>query len=312
MTKEQDSKNHLGSRRDLPRLFLFPGLCLVTLSLGLQFLAPASTLADQASPWNPVDPQNLSNPGNPEDSNYQDDYADEQTTLSTGGGTVDQAAEAGFSTGIGASGFINGNTSETAGLDNAMRAGSGLTPDYRRPQHGRGVRPWSAADESMYGQMHQAARWLQQYVQWNHRFPEQGEEMMNARRQIAQIIVENPYDNSGGDTIETAPGQIFPDQTIVQTDRPYPNKYMYDFAPNSDRIALILNQSMNYNMVVDWVETPPGEWVAAPGSIIAISNQQDLWILWGARADGLPLCDPVSGKTKIILGRFIGLNYSDF
>jgi hypothetical protein len=156
-------------------------------------------------------------------------------------------------------------------------------------------------DNRMYEQMNRVATWLNQYCVWNHRFPEQGDEMTWAKEQLNQLVPNPPYDTgalrltSGFDADpnysqpSTAPEYVMPNPGSPQ---------------NLNRIQLIFDPSLAELTVQSWRTDPPSEWQAAPGTISCISNNQNLFVIWGASLNGLPMRDPSTNRVIMIIGRY--------
>lgn len=171
-------------------------------------------------------------------------------------------------------------------------------------------------DEQMFMDMRRVSNWLNQYCMWNHRFPEQGDEFREAKAQLNQLVPNNPYISnklqlsSGLDADpqylndQSAPGSFNDYQKV-----PYP--VPDDQAANMHRIVLILNQSLTELDLQQDQASPPDDWTAPPGSIVCISNQRNLYAVWGAGRDGRPLKDPVSGQTELVIGRYALLDYGE-
>ncbi len=157
------------------------------------------------------------------------------------------------------------------------------------------------ADNRLYDQMNRVATWLNQYCVWNHRFPEQGDEMAWAKEQLNQLVPNPPYDTA---SLRLASG--------LDAD---PNYYQPNTAPeyvmpsggssvNLNRISLQFDPGLSELEIQNWRTDPPSEWQAAPGTISAISNNQNLFMIWGAGANGLPIKDPSTNRVIMIIGRY--------
>jgi hypothetical protein len=160
-------------------------------------------------------------------------------------------------------------------------------------------------DDRMFRQMRQVAGWLDQYCMWNKRWPEAGEETDEAQQQLNQLVPNNPY-VSGlltlGGGLDANPQYADPNASPV--DMPAPS----DEAAGMNRVQLSIDSSITEESVREDIKNPPVDWTAPPGTITAVSNQQNLYYIWGAGRDGNPLKDPLSGRTQIIIGRYAMLN----
>src|SRR5262249_19539531 len=72
-------------------------------------------------------------------------------------------------------------------------------------------------------------------------------------------------------------------------------------ALGSKRIRLVYDPSLTANDANTWKESPPDDWEAPPGSITAISNSNDLVVIWASGVDGRPLRVPGERKTRLFV-----------
>jgi hypothetical protein len=171
-------------------------------------------------------------------------------------------------------------------------------------------------DVQMFTDMRRVANWVNQYCIWNKRFPEQGDEFREAKSQLNQLVPNNPYESSKlsvAQGLDADPEYINPSGSpSYATDY---EKWSYptptDQAANLHRIVLKLDQSLTELDVQQDQTSAPDDWTAPAGSIVVISNQQNLFAVWGAGRDGKPLKDPLSGVTQIIIGRYALLNFGE-
>ena len=146
--------------------------------------------------------------------------------------------------------------------------------------------------------MHRIANYLERYCQMNYHFPKSSDDVNFAQKQLMDLVPNNPF----VDGIE---------QTA--TDSAYTPQYNQDPIPSSDpnRIKLSIDSGLNMAMIRYWARHAPEEWQAPPGTISCISNDQNLFVVWGAGADGRPILDDLTGRTALILGRWQGSADSD-
>ena len=171
-------------------------------------------------------------------------------------------------------------------------------------------------DEQMFMDMRRVSNWVNQYCIWNRRFPEQGTEFREAKAQLNQLVPNNPYVSDklllsqglDADPVYASSSDI-PDSYTDYDKVPYP--VPSDQAANLHRIVLNIDQSLTELDLQQDQDSAPDEWTAPAGSIVVISNQQNLYVVWGAGRDGRPLKDPLSGKTQLIIGRYALLNYGE-
>jgi hypothetical protein len=171
-------------------------------------------------------------------------------------------------------------------------------------------------DEQMFTDMRRVGNWVNQYCIWNKRFPEQGDEFREAKSQLNQLVPNNPYVSN---KLQLSQGLDADPEYISPSGSPSYNtdyqKWSYpvpdDQAANLHRIVLILDQSLTELDLQQDQTQAPDEWTAPAGSITVISNQQNLYAVWGAGRDDKPLKDPISGGTEIIIGRYALLNFGE-
>lgn len=162
----------------------------------------------------------------------------------------------------------------------------------------------ASEDARMFDQMKKVSDYLNYQTTVNHRFPEYGDEMKLMKERLNQLVPNPPYDPHA---LRLQPG-LDADPLYAQPDNyGTPSSDNPDTGTTLDRINLSLDLSMTELEIQGWCDDPPYEWRAAPGTISAISNQQNLYIVWGAGADGLPLRDPYSKRVLMIIERFHGL-----
>jgi hypothetical protein len=160
-------------------------------------------------------------------------------------------------------------------------------------------------NEFMYRDMQRVGDWLGQYCMQNHRFPEIGDETSDALSQLNQLVYNNPYRNHASGTQGVSIGSADPLYSNPDVIPALPDDT--ETMPHSNRIALVYDPSLTDAEVNDWIADPPIEWRARPGQITAISNQTNLFVIWGAGADGKPICDFGSNNTRLVVGHYIML-----
>ncbi len=177
-----------------------------------------------------------------------------------------------------------------------------LTTPPALAQHARPGRIASEIDDQrMYEQMNRVANWLNQYCVWNHRFPEYGDEMNWAKEQINQLIPNPPYDTGA---VRLSSGLDADPQYDQPSDSPQYEMPTPGSPESLNRVQLVFDPSLTEQQVQNWRTDPPDEWQAAPGTITAISNNQNLFVLWGAGINGMPLKDPTTNRVIMIIGRY--------
>ncbi|HEY9788693.1 MAG TPA: hypothetical protein V6D17_25115 [Candidatus Obscuribacterales bacterium] len=172
------------------------------------------------------------------------------------------------------------------------------------------------ADNELYTQMQRVASWLDQYCVWNQRFPmpeagDANDELPWAQTQLNQLVPNNPYISG---KLQTFAG-LDADPQYVDAENS-PTSYLdspkesasgslgSDSAANLKRIQLVYNPSLNQNILDEYLTDPPMDWTAAPGTITAVSNNTNLIVVWGAGADGKPIRELGSNRTRLIVGHY--------
>lgn len=157
-------------------------------------------------------------------------------------------------------------------------------------------------DNRLYNQMTKVSDWFAQYCTWNHRFPEGADQVTFAKQQLNQLVPNIPY-NSG--SLQLAQGLDAESSYASPDTSPEDSPQPTSVAASMDRIQIQSNDlSLTDNDIQQYRTQPPQEWVAAPGTITAISNQTTTYIVWGAGRDGLPIRDPDTGNVRIIIGHY--------
>ncbi|MDX2107193.1 MAG: hypothetical protein SFY67_12400 [Candidatus Melainabacteria bacterium] len=169
-------------------------------------------------------------------------------------------------------------------------------------------------DFMLYQQMQQVANYMSQYCIQNKRWPEPGDQTQYVVKQLNELVPNNPYKPN-----DLQESQFFSTDSSYHYDDPTKD----DFIPGAQsgaagsadnvmpdtqlgtstdlRVQLQFNPSLSAQMVKDWQTEAPLEWQAAPGSITAISNSQDLFVIWGSGANGKPIKSP-NGTTRLYIG----------
>jgi hypothetical protein len=172
-------------------------------------------------------------------------------------------------------------------------------------------------DNRMFTDMSRVSNWVNQYCIWNHRFPEQGDEFRDAKAQLNQLVPNNPYINSklylsqglDADPVYAGNADVSPNSNTDYQKTPF---YVpSDQAANLHRIQLVIDGSLSELEIQQWQTEPPDEWNAPAGTITVISNQQNLFCIWGAGLNGKPIRDPLSRQVQIIIGRYALLNFQE-
>lgn len=171
------------------------------------------------------------------------------------------------------------------------------------------------SNTQLYQQMLRVSGWLDQYLTWNHRWPEVGDETAWAQEQLNQQVPNNPFTR---DKVQLIAG-LDADPSYVSADSdptdPSPSPELSPSgdvpgtAANLNHIRIQIDTSLTALEIQQYLDDPPQEWTAPPGTITAISNFRDLFVVWGAGADGKPLRDLASNKVKLLEGNYRMYNY---
>jgi hypothetical protein len=155
-------------------------------------------------------------------------------------------------------------------------------------------------DGQMFDQMRQVANWVDNWVVWNHRFPEIGDETTYALQQLNELIPNNPYIAGSAYMVS---GETVDNAYLVQEGEPQ-TPPMADSKIDSDRIVFVRDFGLTVPEIDQYSVDPPVDWRAKPGTVTVITNDQYLFIIWGAGADGKPLRDFGSKRVRFAVGNY--------
>lgn len=155
-------------------------------------------------------------------------------------------------------------------------------------------------DGQLFDQMRQVASWVDNWVVFNHRFPEVGDETTYALQQLNELVPNNPYRSGSaymvsGETVDNA---------YLNQEGEQPSPPMADSKVDSDRVCFVRDYGLTVPEVDQFSADPPVDWRAKPGTITVITNDQYLFIIWGAGADGKPLRDFGSKRVRFAVGNY--------
>ncbi len=170
-------------------------------------------------------------------------------------------------------------------------------------------------DFMLFSQMQQVANYMSQYCIYNKRWPEPGDQTEYVVKQLNELVPNNPYKPN-----QLQESQYFSTDTSYHYDDPTKDDFIPGAATGAGigapdntmpdtqlgtsadlRVKLEFNPSLSAQMVRDWQAEAPLEWQTSPGTITAISNSEDLFVIWGAGANGKPIKSP-DGTTKFYIG----------
>lgn len=163
-----------------------------------------------------------------------------------------------------------------------------------------------AVQSEMRRQMRAVARYLQLYgIRNGSRFPGlQNDETNAARVQLTELVPNNPYGFATTFSAMAYGGLPVAEQTGSPL---WGDQWTQELAAQQlDRIRLEMDFSLTPAIIDNYTVNPPQQWVAPPGTITAIGNNQGLFLVWGAGQDGLPIRNPINGRVLIITGSTSG------
>ncbi len=155
-------------------------------------------------------------------------------------------------------------------------------------------------DGQLFSQMRAVASWVDNYVVWNHRFPELGDESTAAFQQLNDLVPNNPYRSGASYVVPGVPS----DNTYLKNEGEAIAPPMPGSKVDGDRIRFVRDYGLTVLAVDEYSKDPPVDWGAAPGTITIITNDQYLFIVWGAGADGKPLRDYSTNRVRFAVGNY--------
>jgi hypothetical protein len=157
-----------------------------------------------------------------------------------------------------------------------------------------------AADHILHRQIRSVASFLQNYCTMNYKFPRQLDDLRYVKSQLAELAPGNPF--LGNDT--AAPMSV---ETIANVGTAGAQLS----ASDDQRFQLQMDYSLSNYMLKEWATHSPDGWQAPPGTITALSNDRNMFVVWGAGADGRPIQDELTGEPVLVVGRWVGSQTSD-
>jgi len=144
----------------------------------------------------------------------------------------------------------------------------------------------------LLAQMKRIASYMEQYSVQNNSFYDQ--EMIKAAIvQLNQLVPNNPYSHN----YMTAPDDELTDQ----------NEPMDNGGQNltlQNRVSLIVDESLSDLQAEEYRSNPPDEWNGPPGAITVITNNRNMFIVFGDGLDGHPIKDPDTGRYAVLFGHY--------
>lgn len=182
-------------------------------------------------------------------------------------------------------------------IDDAARAARNQT---LRVERNAAAASMAVNDGQLFSQMHTVAGWVDNWIVFNHRFPEIGDETTYALTQLNELVPNNPYKQGSA--------YVVPGETV---DNAYMTNEGEAIAPppadtkvDSDRIRFVRDYGLTALQIDEYSQNPPPSWRESPGTMTVITNDQYLFIIWGAGADGRPLRDFGSKRVRFAVGNY--------
>lgn len=69
-------------------------------------------------------------------------------------------------------------------------------------------------------------------------------------------------------------------------------------------ISYTIDRKLDKETVKQYKINPPESWKASPGTISVVCNAKDLFILWGAGTDSLPIRSQETNRVRMIVGEY--------
>jgi len=157
-----------------------------------------------------------------------------------------------------------------------------------------------AADHILHRQIRSVASFLQNYCTMNYKFPQQLDDVRYVKSQLAELAPGNPFlgaDSATASSVETLSNVGTGGARLSASD--------------DQRFQLDVDYSVSNNMLKQWATHSPDGWQASPGTITALSNDRNMFVVWGAGADGRPIQDELTGEPVLVVGRWVGSQTSD-
>jgi hypothetical protein len=144
----------------------------------------------------------------------------------------------------------------------------------------------------LLSQMRRISSYMEEYSVQNNGFYDQ--EMINALIvQLNQLVPNNPYSHKY---------LITPDDEQTNELEPMDNGGQNLSQPN--RVSVIVDQSLSDLQAEEDRANPPDEWTGDPGAITVITNNRNLFIVWGAGRNGKPIRDPDTNRVAVLFGHY--------
>jgi hypothetical protein len=196
--------------------------------------------------------------------------------------------------------FDDDTVKQQTKVNNAADTAAAAARQERRDAERAAASSMAINDGVLFNQMHTVAGWVDNWIVFNHRFPEIGDETTYALTQLNELVPNNPYKEGSA--------YVVPGETV---DNAYMTNEGEAIAPppadtkvDSDRIRFVRDYGLTALQIDEYSKDPPPNWRENPGTITVITNDQYLFIIWGAGADGRPLRDFGSKRVRFAVGNY--------
>jgi hypothetical protein len=140
-----------------------------------------------------------------------------------------------------------------------------------------------AAVDRMAAAVERAAAQLRLFCREAGHFPSGPEESRLAETEIAALMPTNPF--------------LFPTPTAYES----PHAQVRD--EDRIRVAIRIDRHLNDEAVLRFLEFPPDDWQAPPGTIVVVTDGNRLAAIWASGADQRPIRDPLTARLRMIIAR---------
>lgn len=161
---------------------------------------------------------------------------------------------------------------------------------------------YSQANYQVRNQMRTVANFLQDFCQMNYRFPNPGDERDWAQAKLTMKCPENPFKPDSTDYAQD--DMLFAGMDHFASTGMQGSVDLQtaeQIAQAKDKIHFA-DDSFGPDQIQEYAKNPPPNWVANPGTITAVSNDNNMFVVWGAGYDGKPIRDPMTGRVFMIQG----------
>lgn len=134
------------------------------------------------------------------------------------------------------------------------------------------------AEKKLYAQMTAIMAWLESYRHKYGHYPQSPYEVDRCQQHLCRELYRNPF---------------MPEETYVHQDGENP-------PVDQHRIRVAVDYGLSKSKLEEFKVKPPSEWFGTPGTITIVSDGREIFAVWGAGADGRPICDQDSNKPLLL------------